>query len=384
MNRIDKRSLFTSCVLVEDAIFAFTQCGNLPVKIDLNSKEMRYVDELVGYKPFISEDILSGGKFIYALSQDGQKLLRWDLSNQCCSYFEINCGKKEWGNYAAIAGYEGHIYIFPKYTDELVRVNIETGGLERDKHLYKEITPFLKKEGEFDYFTCGCQQENLVWLFQRQKNTMFRYDMADDTWEEHKLSLKVENCVQIVLYSRNVYMLDSGGRIYFWNTETYFMELLADCHEREAGDAEFGRMAVTDKKIYMLPALGKDIICISPVTKETKAYQSYPEHFQYLAPAVWNKYQGYCEDNDFYYFAMRSANYILVIEKSSGQEDWIRINPPAQPDWFNAYRKYHENPFYKEIDSVEELLKHVCDSGVNTAFGRDSAGERIWKELLKK
>ena len=31
--------------------------------------------------------------------------------------------------------------------------------------MYKEITPFLKKEGEFDYFTCGCQQENLVWLY---------------------------------------------------------------------------------------------------------------------------------------------------------------------------------------------------------------------------
>ena len=383
MNLIDKRSLFSSCVLVKDAIFTFTQSGNLPVKIDLNSREMRYVDDLTGYRPFISEDILTDGKYIYAFSLNGKNLLRWDLLNKCCSYFEIDCGKREWGNYAAIAKYEEFIYIFPKYSEQLIKFNVETGALQRDKNLYMKIYTQFKGLEEYNYFECGCQFGNLVWLFQEQKNMIIMYDMKSDTWKEYKLSLKVRHCVHMVLYLGNIYILDSCGKIYFWNIETHFIELLIDYSAMSNSSTEFGRIAVTNNKIYMLPALGKDIVCMFLMTKEIEIYQNYPIQFQYLASDSWSKYQGYCEDSDYYYFAMRSANFILAINKRSGQEYWMKINPPLLSNWFDAFSNYYKNVVYEEIDSIKELLNHInfYDSNLLSNRSGNFSGNQIWRGL---
>ena len=383
MNLIDKRSLFSSCVLVKDAIFTFTQSGNLPVKIDLNSREMRYVDDLTGYRPFISEDILTDGKYIYAFSLNGKNLLRWDLLNKCCSYFEIDCGKKEWGNYATIAKYEEFIYIFPKYSEQLIKFNVETGALQRDKNLYMKIYTQFKGLEEYNYFECGCQFGNLVWLFQEQKNMIIMYDMKSDTWKEYKLSLKVRHCVHMVLYLGNIYILDSCGKIYFWNIETHFIELLIDYSAMSNSSTEFGRIAVTNNKIYMLPALGKDIVCMFLMTKEIEIYQNYPIQFQYLASDSWSKYQGYCEDSDYYYFAMRSANFILAINKRSGQEYWMNINPPLLSNWFDVFSNYYKNVVYEEIDSIKELLNHInfYDSNLLSNRSGNFSGNQIWRGL---
>ena len=86
------------------------------------------------------------------------------------------------------------------------------------------------------------------------------------------------------------------------------------------------RMVYAGKKLIVLPLLAEEIKILDLSTDEVEIYHDYPENFLYYDISGWSKYYGLCEDDIYYYFAMRRENYLLRIKKVDGSLSWIKPN----------------------------------------------------------
>ncbi len=376
--KAERDSLFSTCALVNGEIYAFTCFKRLPIKKNLQTGEITILKNVKNYDlSFVPDGMLSVGHDIFVLELNGNRLLKYNTNENTCQYFYIDCNRKEWDNYAAFAQYGEYLYIIPRFLDELIKIEICSGKVQRDKKIH------FKENGEnFGKPWYGFQGEKVIWFFEKESNRVISYDMEKDVWENYELSVTINDCVHAVLYNNRMYILSSEGNIYGWNTENKLLEKIADCSNESKDGNIFYRIAITDKIIFVLPGLGQDIFCIDKNTKEISKYKSYPNDFRYLVPEGWSKYYGYCEDEDYYYFAMRSMNFILSLNKNSGEEQWIKSQLPTCQEYKNFYATYNKALLNENELDIDGLL---CYLNSESIIGKNMicklAGNQVWKRV---
>lgn len=382
----EKRKLFHSCTKIGNSILGFSSYGNLPIFIDLDIKKMFFIENLKEYQSFITQDILCVGDNIIALELNGKRVLQCNLAQKKCYYFDINCHKEEWDNYAAFARWGNSVYIFPKYISWLTIFDVEKGEIKEGQILCAE-EDYLNNnvnDEKLAYFDCGCQVDNQVWLFRKMDNHFIEFDMKSHIWKKYELPIKIQNCVHICEYNEKLFILSSEGNIYIWDIKKHYLEWFGNYGSGENA-YDFSRVVVTDKNIYLLPSLGKEIISIDLKTRESEIYQDYPRDFQYCGDKAWSKYHGYCEDDNNYYFAMRSANYMLTINKSSGIVRWIKLEQPTLENYikiFNYYNNDRKNILQESYISLEDLLSYMSSKNEVDFQDEDTmhSGLQIWEK----
>lgn len=383
----EKKKLFHTCTRLDNAVFCFSSHGNLPMFIELEMKKIFFIKNIEGYQSFITQDIFSVGDDIVSLELNGKRVLRYNSAQKKCCYFDINCHKKDWDNYAAFAAWGNFVYIFPKYISRFTIFDIKTGEIKESPILYTEedcLNDNVNDE-ESAYFDCGCQVGDEVWLFRKKDNALIEFDMKSGTWETYKLPIKIQNCIHICEYNEKLYILSSEGNVYIWGINTHCLEWFGDYGSGE-NIYDFSRAVVTDKNIYLLPSLGEKVISIDLKTKKSEIYQNYPQDFQYCGDKAWSKYHGYCEDDSNYYFAMRSANYMLMINKSSGTVCWIKLELDTSENYIDIYNYYNDdrkNIFQESYVSLEDLLSYMSSKDKFDFQDEDILhfGLQTWEEV---
>lgn len=377
----ERRGLFPTCVVKQDKIIAFTSYMKLPIAEDIHTGNMELLDRAEGYDMHFAADyMLNENSDIYVLELNGKRLMKYNINDKKCHYIDIECNSKQWDNYAAFSKYGKHLYVFPRYLDELIIIDSETGTVQRDKSLYLKMENY-KKQDDFSYFWCGCQSGKIVWLFPKRGNWAAAYDMEHNRWEEYSLSVDINCCVHVMQYTDKLYILSSEGKIYCWNMKDKQVEEMADCSSTDIEGDIFGRIAVTDKNIFLLPAIGESIFCIELQTREIKKYESYPDGFKYCGPKEWSKYHGYCEDDENYYFAMRSMNYFLIINKKTGKEKWIEPTIPCYEEFINKYIRDNELLGEVVVD-IQDMLGYLQEDAVDRQHRNCSLfGEDVWQKV---
>ena len=343
--------------------------------IDLKKYKINLLDDLENYDiSFVPDGMLAvkDKKDIYVLEMNGNRLMQYSLDEKKCKYFEIKCNRRKWDNFAMISKYKKDVYIFPRYLREIVKVDIESGLVKKESCLKIDVQ-------------CSCQIKNVIWLFPEKGNSVIVHNMEDDTWREYKLPVEIDNCVHVIFYNRKFYILGSEGRILLWDMIDGSMEELCDCSKIEETPENYSRIAVTSRTIFLLPSLGRDIFKIDIPTKNIERYEAYPKGFQYCEVEHCSKYYGYCESERFYFFAMRSANHILSIDKYNGQEKWIKCQSPLAEKYMIAYAKYKGMTFYEsEIDRSElEFLDKVINQK-RIDKEDNTVGRAIWEPMKRE
>lgn len=363
-------SLFSTCALVQGSVIAFTSMSRMPVMADLDTGQMTVLDGLKNYdSTFQAGRMIKSGSDIYVLETNGNRLMRYSICDKSCQYYVVACGNRSWGNYAAVAERGRYIYIFPAYVDGIIKFDTESGSVQREKGLPNIV------------FKCGCKLENTMWLFGDKGDKVAAYDMECGAWKEHKLSVRISDCVHVAGYKGRLYILSAEGRVYCWDVKSNIIKKMADCSGAGTVDA-FVRIAVTDKRIYLLPSLSRDILFIEPESGWVKKYESYPDDFQYCGPDKWSRFYDYCENKENYYFAARSANYILILNKQSGTEKWVGLVSAPCKDYVRACLEYHGS-MLKEAECDLESWVHYLVSGQQYGGKVDYAyaGEKIWQQM---
>lgn len=372
--------LFSSCALINGDIYSVTNMDSIPIKVNLKTRKMSCISQ--GKDKFInSEDILADNDEMYLLEQNGYRMMKFNVETGLYKYYTIFCHRKEWGNYAAYAKFKKKIYIFPKYMDYMVKIDLETGLIKKDPSLYSEVKKLYKKSKDnegFIYFWYGFQSKKQVWLFQKSKKEVYVYDLEVENWKQYILPLEVNSCVHIVLKNRIFYILSSEGEIYTWNLDNNDMKVLAD-FQISSDDNAFVRIAVTDNMIFMLPGTEKNIYWLNLKDGSRGMYKDYPTCFEYCSPDIWSKYLGYCEDNNNYYFAMRSSMFILCINKKNSDLKWLEIDPPSDKEYFGAHYKIGDL-LYENQWSLQELIDYMDFENIDTRKW-ENIGRIIWNQI---
>ena len=379
---IEKDSSFSTCALIGDNIYAFTNHKRLPIKLNLKTKDIVLIEDLKGYdSQFVADEMQQAGNNIFVLEVNGNRLMEYNIEKRTCRYYEIGCHKEAWGNYVAFAKWKEELYIFPKYKDKIIKINIESGKIKEINFLeYAKIV--LNSPKDKVIFWYGFQDKNLVWLFGKKSNLVLVYDLESNTWRKHELSEKINSCIHAVMHNGYMYILSSEGKVYRWDMKNNSIKVLADCGDIKDGENIFFRIAVTEKNIFLFPSLGEDILCIDLKKKQIDKYMTYPPDFMYCGPDEWSKYYGYCEDEDFYYFAMRSMNFIPCVNKRIGNIKWLKLEVPAFKEYMWFYIKKNKRLLEEKECKIVDIVDYIENSNEKSQEKEYIlVGEQIFRQL---
>ncbi len=383
---VEKKALFSTCIMIGKMIYSSTCNGNFFITVDLNGFKLDYIHGVKNYEDFVADEMICDGDNIYILEVNGSRLMKYNIQEKKCEYIKIGCEGKGCDNYSVFAKYEKNIYIVPKYKDTIIKIDLDTGKRIENRRKYLSNNR-IKYEDNLNTNICfeyGLQSDNLIWIFSCSDRLIVCYDMKLKKWEKYEIPLKIDDCIHGIKYEEKIYLLGSKGIIYCWDPKNYSFAIIADCRKNVNDFNEYGRIIIANKIIYLLPALGKEILRIYLNTGEKEIYHCYPNDFQYCAPQSWGKYYGYCESEEYYFLAMRSANYILAVDKKTGKANWIKPKMPSNRERFEISREYKK--LLKENDwTKDELIMYLyeSDSSFLNFFNR-AVGKHIWRETNRK
>ena len=374
---------FLSCTIWKDKLYFISEGELILMSMDTINGEIEYIEPLFNHAQGrwkLADRMLSVGRNIYVLESDGTRMIEYHAEENTCRYFDINCAVYVCSNYAGFTIYKDKAYIFPSFLNEMVIVDLKSGEVKHKKDLSKNICyiPDLNDAVPAKLFSCGCRIENSDWIFMERNKEVLEYSLEEESARKHKLPGVINGCVHAEWKDDLFYILDIEGKLYTWDIQTGNVEkwLLDEAKPYP----NYREMVVTDRKVWILPEVGNDILSIDKETRKTEKYNKYPLDFVHAAPDNYSKYYVHCEDKKNYYFSMHSGNYIFCVEKESGKERWIKPHFPNEEKIFDFYKKnslyinewgYHLSDYMRFIRNEKSALnKQILNNG-----------EKIWKGM---
>ncbi len=383
--KLDRDSLFLASAVSQKKMFFFTSFKRIPMMQDLHTGEVCHLEKLINYDPkFITDYMTVSENDIVALELNGKRLMKYNTVDKICTYFELDYNGRNCDNYALFTSWGRKLYVFPRYGDKFIIIDLEKEKVQKNKILSSKIQANRKNKEKdtMSYFWCGCQLENKAWLFSKQGNMAVVYDMNSSMWQEYEIPGNIDNCVSVMPYEDKFYLLNSKGIVYCWDAKCALVEIIADCSNSSGDNTRFSQIGVSGKRIFILPALEKDIYYVDLKTRQINKYETYPKGFRYCGPENWSKFYGYCEDEECYYFAMRSANFMLVLNKQSGKEKWIKPRQLLREEYIKVYFNYNRSLLQETECNLEDVLDYLDYDSANIQKKKDiSLGKQVWRQV---
>lgn len=303
-------NLFSDCAFDNGILYFYSALYGYLGKWDIfGNNEMEYRD-LLGEPHNFIRTISHHGK-LYSLESSGKALYIFDVDADRHDVLEIPYNTYEYDNFIDLIDYKDKILIFPKHQSEIMVLDAVSGCTER----VQCDTDILKTTH------CGCKFKNFYYFFSVKGGYVLIIDLNNYQQRKIEINEVSDEFVHCVAYGEAIFLLTARGKVYRWDTIKMCMSMIFD----------FGlldpvyRIVVTERKIIVLPFNQRDDICILDRNELVSyVYRDYPRNFSYQAADVWNAYEGMTENEDSYLFAMRAANYALLINKISGEIQWKR------------------------------------------------------------
>lgn len=362
--------LFSNCAIENNNLYFFLSHSGIPAKFELAQGQisiLNFNSSLTLGKGDCIDQITAYNGRIYALRNQGDALLIYDMNINECIDIGIDCNKKPWGNFIDMFVYHSKLYIFERYKKSVLTLDCD------DNKIKTRVYGFANKQE----FICGSRILDRMWLFPKQGNIIGCYNLISHMYEEFSAGFEFCNVIDCTNFENEIYILDRNGCIYCWDADDRMLSL---CFS-ELSLELMGRIVVTNQNIILLPSVGSEIKIYDKQIKVLRTYDQYPVGFKYEANPEWSKYHGRCEDENNIYFAMRSANHLLIIEKESGELSWVIPQLPLSEDIANHLISYKEDPINEGEISLYTFME--CSSPQSVKRKKSTKnGEKIWS-LMK-
>ena len=329
----NKKNQFFYCGVVNDRLYCSLFSDGSIVELDHNTGRMRQLNTVVMCEPDCWKDggmdYLYFNNMVYIVENRRRKIARYDIKNDECSFFDIS---GQWytsliSNYTLATIFADKIYIFPRFDKEIIifsltdncmknslyfpfdGVSIPSSDMLAEDPVSAAIFSNAKRLEENVFLTCDALKKIVV------------FNLFDGGISYKDYPTGMEQCIDFIIKDDILYFLSEYGDVYSYNIVNEEWH----CISVHGGRLEFGRLLVTDINICLLPCLGKDIFLYDIEDKRFSRYAGYPRDFVYaLRCPEMAKFFARCEDDDWYYMAMCTQNYMLKVSKRTGQLVWIK------------------------------------------------------------
>lgn len=327
MDRIEKLQ-FSNCVWGDGQLYGFLQDGGCPIAIDPKTWKVDVVD-LRGESvlPVQVDSLIYDEKKIYILELDGRRLLQYDVVSKGFRCLYINYDGDSWGNFVMFTKQGEYIYIFPRKAGNLFKIDLHKESIIREK--------INLSINENRCLSCAFRSGNKVVLIGEKGESLWIYDLISGKFAEQSIEEKMETIVAASAFEDTAYLLGIKGSVYVCSTKNYSIRRIRKCNQ-DIEPYTLGNITVTQKNIWLLPTLGDSIHILDRDSLKVNVFKEYPHDFSYIDLAGNSKYYGYGENQDTYFWAQRMGNYMLSIDKNSGQGEWIKLINPLKEDLYNA------------------------------------------------
>ena len=345
---------FVDCDIYNQELYFFAEKELAFCKMDMRTFKVSYIEsfEKQGADVFLHKSVMVMvvENKLYSLDRGGRYLLIYDFLQDTYKNIEIGCNFESSANFISMNRYKNSLLIFTKKQNLLVKVDCGS-----DKVSKKCI---LEEESKNLNISCSCQTGDEVFLFQEETSEVIVYNVAKDNISKIKIDKMIIGCKDVKWQNGLFYILCHDNAIVSWNLRTNeIKEILAD----KNGEIEGGMLFVVNQYICILPSKGNDIYLYNIGLKKVERYKDYPQDFSYVVPGEWKKYIRFCKGKDKYYVAMRSSNYMLSINKSDGEIEWIRPNLPNDYLRLQKYRIMHKNILQESDFSLSLFLETISN-----------------------
>ncbi|EOS29439.1 hypothetical protein C807_02825 [Lachnospiraceae bacterium 28-4] len=352
---------FSNCTIINQELFFVETQHGLPARMNPDNGDVSYCNIMENYllkKGDIIDDIRTLEGCAYALETSGENIIRFDLEKLQCQHIPLQCAWRKWGNFVAFEQYGSSFYIFPRYGNKICIMNIFDNKIS-------EIFDFFDGISELQ---CSCRVGCKVWLIPCGVAAIGCYDLSKRKMQIYELDRKIDNCVMAVSAEESIYILNRSGIIYKWDMyELKLDEVRRIEAENRLDKSLYAKIIYAADKLIILPALADHIKILDLRDGTIEVYRDYPEDFFYYDIEYmkeWTKYQGMCEDDNYYYMAMRHENYLLKISKGTGMLLWVKPHMPLKKDRIKIQTPLRERTFKKFFEEGERFfLETYVDIG---------------------
>ena len=391
------KTLFPACVTDNKGnMYYVTHVEHAIKELDLNTRRTRYIGNPGSYIPREwsgVDKIVFHNEKLYLFEQSGKEVMEYSLLEKTSRFFDLKYCMHNCDNWASCVVYNSTLFMFPCFSNVLIKVDLKGNGVVEKENLcldmdfvyMHEKSRGVSKGVELSIphrlYSCGCQTDSDIWLFTERKGIVLKYDLLTGTSIQRMLPKDIKGCIHAVWKEGLFYILSTEGSVYSWNPADGKAEMLFDSRNRYPFPY-FCKIAVTDTNIWVMPCFGEDILIIDLKDGNERTYSECPKDFYYFEDPNMSKYYGTFEDDVNCYFAMHSANYLLIIEKKTGKEKWLK---PVEPELYEkvGYYKDYDTQEYEESDLELKGLFMLLDEkkcDVDKAKG-ENTGKIMWDRL---
>ena len=195
--------IFRNCVWDNNRIYFFMAQDAIPIVLDLKSGKYSILEikniESLKKNPFDLISILN--KKIYALEMSGQYMCEYSLETHEISYIKIDCHKKIDGNFALLTTESSQVFIFDRFT-----------GLTIYDTQSKNLKKISYPSSDCEIIT-GCKYKDNYFLFPKEGNKVFQYDISSEKWTTIYLTEKWYNLIHVAADEEHILLLLEDGTI---------------------------------------------------------------------------------------------------------------------------------------------------------------------------
>jgi len=356
---------------------------NFLMEFDLKTSALRFAHGMNSevcreLAPDHVERLLRIGQNLMAVSMRGNKAYLYAAESDRWHGLEIDCHQKDWGNYLGIFSQKEYVYLVPGYRKYIVKIDTVTKDISQ---IGRSVMSQINAEN-----TVACFKEDFIYFFDGEENAVFIYNIFTEECRCVKVDGILGRIIAVQYYENSFFLLSESGRVMTWNEQKTLEILIKPINETRPH--AFGQLAVTDKNIWLLPALGEDIYVYDYQNKELTRYEDYPEKMAYLDFENYYKFAAGVRYEDKIYFGMHSANHLLCVDLNTGEGKWFYPKLPTEEQTY-AFRRCHglsrevsekEMPltmFLQEISQAEE-------GEMEYQWQKKMIGTIIWEKLGEK
>ncbi len=364
-----KKFLFNGYALYQGKILYKDYESGLLCELDINTGVCNYIENLKNYeiRKTSYECMIEFENRLYAIENTGKSMLIYDGLHNMCSYVNMNCGTRPWGNFMDLIGFENTIFLFHREESWVTCYDTISGSVEK-----------IEMGNSNGNVSCY-RIENKVWMFPSAGNSVQVFDLESRLCATYVLNRDIERVVACTSDGEQIYLLQDSGLIYVVDIDSMTIQEIVVAMIDNSVEKRMGRIINVAKEFILFPISGEDIECVNPDEEIVNVYSDYPVDFVY-DDIAWSKYCVICED-DRYYYLLRKSNYLLKIDKIDGRFIWVKLIFGNEEVKDKLEFKHTKGIVVEGKMGINKLIETVNSVDRNSKLAKSSVGTEIWRKI---